>query len=60
MLGADRAGEPGPFGTYTPDPGTGGHAALCPDQGGTPGEFADDECAPLRGSEDVPPRTGRT
>lgn len=39
MLGADRAGEPGPFGTYTPDPGTGGHAALSPDQGGTPGEL---------------------
>ncbi|KUN58790.1 hypothetical protein AQJ46_41665 [Streptomyces canus] len=64
MLGACRAGEPGPFGIYTEAPGT-DESDLSRDAR-TPGacvdsaECAEDECAGLRGSEVMPPCAGRT
>lgn len=64
MLGAYRAGEPGPFGIYTEAPGTDEpelpRDALVPGACVDSGERAEEECAGLRGSEVMAPRTGRT
>lgn len=64
MLGAYRAGEPGPFGICTGAPGADEQdltrIALAPGACGEPGESAEDECAGLRDSEAMPPRTERT
>ncbi|NUK15691.1 hypothetical protein [Streptomyces lunaelactis] len=64
MLGAHRAGEPGPFGIYTEAPGTDEpdlpRDVLSPRACVDSGDCAEDECAGLRDSEVMPPRTGRT
>lgn len=64
MLGAYLVGEPGPFGICTETPQTYesclSRVALAPGVCGEPGESAEDECAGLRDSEVMPPRTGRT
>lgn len=60
MLGAYRAGEPGPFGIYTEAPWTDDEPDLSRDAL-TPGACVDSgECAGLRGFEVMSPRSGRT